>query len=96
MLDLLSSLKEPKTKTLKLHGQSKTIDRPDGRAGRQLVRRLGGQTPSENPGGNSAPSSQTDASPLTQKINIKINPSPSLMVFATVLIRQPADSMNPT
>lgn len=37
-----------------------------------------------------------DASPLTQKINTKINPSPSLMVFATVLIRQPADSMNPT
>lgn len=48
MLDLLSILKEPKTKTLKLHGQSETTDRLDGRTGRQLVRRLGGQTPSEN------------------------------------------------
>lgn len=51
MLDLLSSLKERKTKSLKFCGQSKTTDRLDGRASGQLVRGLGSRTPLENLGG---------------------------------------------
>lgn len=50
MLDLLSSLKERKTKTLKLCGQRETTDRLEGRADGQLVRGLGSCTPSENLG----------------------------------------------
>lgn len=50
MLDLLSSLKEPKTKTLKLCDQSKTAGGPGGRAGGQLVRGVEPSPPGK-PGG---------------------------------------------
>lgn len=94
MLDLLSSLKEPKTKTLKLRGQSETTDRPGG--SRQAAgQKTWGHAPSENCGGNRAPS-RTERLPSDPRANMETNPSPSLAVLAAVLVRQPADSMNPT
>lgn len=64
MLDLLSSLKERKTKSLKFCGQSKTTDRLDGRASRQLVRGFGSRTPSENLGGPLGSFTPTERSPV--------------------------------
>lgn len=64
MLDLLSSLKEPKTKTLKLHGQSKTTDRLNGKNRQAAGQKTRGPKPFRKLGGNSAPSSQIERLPL--------------------------------
>lgn len=67
MLDLLSTLKEPKTKTLKLCGQSETTDRPDAGPAAAGQKARGPRPCREALGPLGSPATNGEASCLTKR-----------------------------